>query len=169
MDCYEAIHRIQAGLHTEYIPNARAIAQLLSGKPPNDQSHEALVTYARACVQPGLEYFQWQLATSLKGSLDVFKGCRLFSPQKVHIMQPTTSTVDEDLKKTPFLNTPQELNDLKEELPTHLARASDTNENFDILEWWKRNSSHLPKWSAAAKRIFLIQPSSAASERGFCC
>lgn len=85
-DCYEAI---QAGLHTEFIPNARAIAQLLSGKPPNDQSHEALVTYARACVQPGLEYFQRQLATNLKASLDVIKGCRLFSPQKVQ--QPNAS------------------------------------------------------------------------------
>ena len=167
VDCYEATERILAGLRTEYIPNVRAIAQLLSGKPPNDQSHEAWVSYARACVQPGLDYFQRQVDTSLRGSLDVFKGCRLFSPQKIHIMQPSASTIDTDLKKIPFLNTVQELNGLKEELPTYLARAADTDENFDILEWWKRNSSHLPYWSAAAKRIFLVQPSSAASERVF--
>ena len=58
----------------------------------------------------------------------------------------------------------QQLNKLKAELP---ARAADTDEQFDILEWWKQNASHLPKWSAAARRIFLIQLSSAASERVF--
>ncbi len=31
----------------------------------------------------------------------------------------------------------------------------------------KRNASHLPKWSAAARKIFQIQPSSAAPERVF--
>ena len=79
-------------------------------------------------------------------------------------MQPT---VNQNLQKIPFLNTPQELNDLKVELPTYLERASDTNENFDILEWWKRNSSHLRKWSAAAKRNVLIQLSFTAAERVF--
>ena len=55
VDCYEAVDRILAGLRTEHIPNVRAIAQLISGKPPADPSHEAWITYARSCVQPGLQ------------------------------------------------------------------------------------------------------------------
>ena len=43
---------------------------------------------------------------------------------------------------------------------TNIPRKGlDTDENFDVLQWWKQNSSHIPKWSAAPKRIFLIQPS----------
>ena len=122
------------------------------------------MSYARACVRPGLEYFQRQVDTSWRGSLE---GLSPVLTPEIYTMQPNASTIDTDLKKIPFLNTVQELNGLKEELPTYLARAADTDENFDILEWWKRNSSHLPYWSAAAKRIFLVQPSSAASQRVF--
>ena len=167
VDCYEAMDKIIIGIRTEYTPNVRAVAQLLSGKPPTDPAHEAWVSYAKDCVQPGLDYFQRQLDTSLKRSLEVFNGCRLFSPSKVHTMQPNASAVDQALSKVPFLNSMQQLNELKVELPAYIARAADTDEQFNILEWWKRNSSHLPKWSAAARRIFLIQPSSAASERVF--
>lgn len=169
VDCYEAIERIQAGLRTEHIPNVRAIAQQLSGKVAGDPSHEAWVAYAKSCVQPGLDYFQRQLASTsgLKASVEIFSGCRLFSPQKVHVMQPNASAIDQALKTIPFLNSQQQLDGLKSELPAYLARAADTDQQFDILEWWKRNASDLPNWSAAAKKILLIQPSSAASERVF--
>ena len=32
---------------------------------------------------------------------------------------------------------------------------------------WKNNSSNLPQWSAVARKILLMQPSSAAAERVF--
>ena len=51
------------------------------------------------------------------------------------------------------------------ELPTHLSKAADTNSDFDPLEWWQRNSETLPSWLAAARKVLLIQPSSAATER----
>ena len=169
VDCYEAVDRILAGLRTEHIPNVRAIAQLISGKPPADPSHEAWISYARSCVQPGLDYFKRQLAstTGLKLSMEIFKGCRLFSPQKIHIMQTNALAIDEALSTVPFLNTKQELDGLKAELPAYLAKAADTDQQFNILEWWKLNAPELPKWSAAARKVFLIQPSSAASERVF--
>ena len=46
--CYEAIDKIRARLHTEHIPNVRAIAQLLSGNSPANPSHKAWVSYTRA-------------------------------------------------------------------------------------------------------------------------
>ena len=42
---------------------------------------------------------------------------------------------------------------------------NDVSSTIDISEWWKRNEAALPNWSAAAKKILLLQPSSAASER----
>ena len=50
VDCYKAV---LAGLRTDHIPNVRAIAQLLSGKPPADPSHEAWISYARRCFSQG--------------------------------------------------------------------------------------------------------------------
>ena len=49
----------------------------------------------------------------------------------------------------------------------YLARAADTSATISPLEWWKRNASDLPNWSKAAKKILLLQPSSAAAERVF--
>ena len=143
-----------AGLRTEHIPNVRAIAQLLSGKPPADPSHETWISYARSCVQPGLDYFKRQLAstTGLKLSMEIFKGCRFFSPQKIHIMQPNALAIEQALSTVPFLNTNQELDGLKAELPAYLAKAADTDQHFNILEWWKLNAPELPKWSAVARK-----------------
>ena len=82
-------------------------------------------------------------------------------------MQPNALAIEQALNTIPFLNTQQELDGLKAELPAYLAKAADTDQHFDILEWWTLNAPELPKWSAAARKIFLIQPSSAASERAF--
>lgn len=111
----------------------------MSGKAATDPAHEAWVLYARACVKPGLDYFECQLASLIgsKRSVEVFKGCRLFSPQKVHIIQPNTSTIDNNLSTIPFLNSRSELDGLKS---AYLARATDTDQNFDVLEWWRRNA-----------------------------
>ena len=53
------------------------------------------------------------------------------------------------------------------ELSQYLARAADTSGTITPLEWWKRNTSDLRNWAEATKKIFLLQPSSAAAERVF--
>ena len=35
------------------------------------------------------------------------------------------------------------------------------------MEWWKFHAERLPYWSSAVKKVLLVQPSSAASERVF--
>lgn len=42
-----------------------------------------------------------------------------------------------------------------------------TDDAYDPLEWWKCNASALPHWSKVAQKMFLLQPSSAATERVF--
>ena len=82
-------------------------------------------------------------------------------------MKPDAATVQDLLGSVPFLNISTLIDKLKDELPTYLARAKDVNPDFCPLEWWQRNSGDLPHWSDAAKKILLIQPSSAAAERIF--
>ena len=85
------------------------------------------------------------------------------SPQKLKVMQTDASAID-GLSIFPFLNLTSILDGLKAELPTHLAKSVDIDPNFSCLEWWKQIETALPCSSAAARKISLIQPSSAASE-----
>ena len=81
-------------------------------------------------------------------------------------MQLDANAID-NLNVFPFLNLKSILDGLKAELPTYLTESADVDPNFSCVEWWKQNESALPCWSAAARKIFLMQPSSAASERVF--
>ena len=90
----------------------------------------------------------------------------LFSPQKAYMLKPTSTSLEQSLLSLPFF-AQSEIDGLKEELPSYLARAVDVDEQFDSLEWWKLNTISLPRWSAAVRRALLVQPSSAAAERVF--
>ena len=81
-------------------------------------------------------------------------------------MKPTACDVD-DLRKFPFLNSQGIVDQLKGELPLYISKCADTDENFCALKWWKVNAPVLPNWASAARKVLLVQPSSAASERVF--
>ena len=66
-----------------------------------------------------------------------------------------------------FLNDAAMIANMKNELPRYLARANGIADGIDPIRWWKENEAELPFWSAAAKLILLMQPSSALSERVF--
>lgn len=165
-ECFEIIDQVKASVVTENIPNVRAVAQSLTKQPPLHPHHEQWVSYARACVKGGLDYFNAQLTSNLKGALEVFKCCRLFSPHRVRELNPTASSLDQTLSCIPFFNDDERAS-LKEELPTYLARVADLDKEFDPVEWWKINATTLQHWSIAAQKVILVQPSSAAAERVF--
>lgn len=58
LECYERMDTI---LHTQHIPDVRALAQKLTHQPPSYPLHEEWVDYAKDCVAPGLEYFKKQV------------------------------------------------------------------------------------------------------------
>ena len=124
-----------------------------------------MLQYAQKAIQPGLDYFKSQMEGTLKDTLSAFKAARLFSPQKAHTMQPRAIDLD-SLKSFPFFDDDQ-IKGLKDELPMYLSRCADTDTNFCLLEWWRRNCEDIPTWSSCARKVLLVQPSSAASERVF--
>ena len=163
VDCYE---KVSASIRSAHIPNVHAIAQRLSGAPQSDQCHQQLVEYAKSCVQPGLEYFERQLGSSLKTPLAAFKCVRMFSPQKIYLMQLDTSALGQSLAAVPFLR--NAVDSLKTEVPAYLVKAASTSADITLLEWWKRNETALPNWSKAAKKILLYSNFySASAERVF--
>ena len=51
--------------------------------------------------------------------------------------------------------------------PCQVGKAMDVSPEFDIQEWWKCNADALPHWSSAAKKVLVVQTSSASAERAF--
>ena len=118
LQCYEIIDAIVAAIRLAHTPNVRAVAHKLVGQLRRTTLQQ-LLTYAKNCIQPGLDYFTQQLDTSLKIPLEAFKAARLFHPPKVYSMKPTACDVD-DLRKFPFLNSQGIVDQLKGELPLYI-------------------------------------------------
>ncbi len=164
LNCFDVLASLAAGIRTAHFPNLTAVSTKLSAG--NSTLLQRYVQYGRACVQPGLQYFLTRFTQELKDSVAAFKAARLCVPQKVTEMKPDASAIDA-LAKFPFLNDPTTLSHLKTELPDYLAKATDVSGDMAPLEWWDRQVQELPHWSAAVRKIILVQPSSAAAERVF--
>ena len=161
---YEEIRKVRAVLQAAHYPNMSAIARHLA--PGNLPVQQQWMSYGMNCVKDGIEYFNNKFGDDSASPLNAFKAARLFSPSKVNDIQPSAADVD-TLTSIPALNKPNMIIELKEELPAYVARAADVSPTIDELEWWQRNEALLPKWSLAAKKVLLLQPSSAAAERVF--
>ena len=80
-------------------------------------------------------------------------------------LKPNASDLNQ-LACISFINS-QSIEELKSELPKYMARAKDIDKEVCPLNWWKQNQDDLPVWSREAKKVFLLQPSSASVERVF--
>ena len=50
--------------------------------------------YAKACIQPGYDYFHQKIELELCRVVDAFKLARLFIPTKINDIKPDNSSVD---------------------------------------------------------------------------
>jgi len=79
-----------------------------------------------------------------------FKAVQIFNPHKLAALKPDVSHVN-SLRIIPaFEDT--ELERLKAELPTYIAKADGISSDLSALEWWKLNSTDLPFWSTGVKK-----------------
>lgn len=159
---YEEVNTVATAIRVAHTPNTEAVIRSISTQSSVQQRHRS---YARSCMQPALNYFQNLLDSSLKEQISVFKAVRIFNPHKIAILKPDVSHVN-SLKIVPFFKD-DELEKLKAELPSYVAKTDGISDELGALEWWKHNAVALPFWSSAVKKILAIQPSSAAAERVF--
>ena len=104
----------------------------------------------------------------------IFKLAQCFDPS--FAATSLTRLMVEDLAKITPLAAHDLIPRMLKELPDYLL-AANTCTGFDrssvkdftegVLLWWKHNSSRFPSWAIAARIVFAITPSSAASERVF--
>ena len=97
--------------------------------------------------------------------LKAFKAARYFSPHFVKKIKPECADLS-SLQNLPFI-TPTRLLELRDEFPKYAVLTADLSCDYSSLKFWKDHELSIPKWSDAARNIFLLQPSSAAAERVF--
>ena len=164
LSAYEQISALHSHISTAYYPNVNTLAsQLSEGVPSRKQQ---LLSYAEQCVTPAYTYFRDKFEKYIKPIVDAFKAARFLNPSKMNELKPTAANIDA-LKSFPFLNSEQEISDLKSELPRYLAAAEDVSPREDPIGWWKSHEDDLPHWAQSFKLVLLVQPSSAAAERVF--
>ena len=137
LQCYKVIDTVGAPIKAANTPNLLAVAEKLFGGV--DHNKKLMIDRAQHCVQAAIDYFNGQLSSTLQHPLEAFKAARYFSPQKVHEIQPTASSID-CLKAFPFFDS-KDLEGLKGELPTYLAKPANMDSSIDPMHWWRLNAS----------------------------
>ena len=162
--CYEQLLIIQNSIHGANLPNLMALSREVSGG--NVVVAQQYHQYGIAAIRPGWEYFTNTVMGVMGPQVEMFKAAQLFSPRHITQLRPVANDVDV-LTSIAFLNDAAMVGNMKNELPRYLARAHSIADGIDPIRWWKENEAELPFWSAAAKLILLMQPSSASSEKVF--
>ena len=161
--CYEILDRLLNSIKADNCPNLEAVCRSISGS--NKELGERCFKYGMDCIEPGLTYFADTVTDSpLKPALAIVKAATLFNPQKISEMSITAKSLML-FRLFHFLIQKR----IKEELPSYmyLAKATDLSPDHDPLVFWRAKSPDLPHWAVAAKKVLVVQPSSAASERDF--
>ena len=164
--CYERLSAVSHAVAVEHYPNTAAVARQIADG--NDAMYQQLTARAKACIQPGLHFYQQKFSVQFRSTVCAFKAARLCCPVQVQNRNPTAASLEE-FRDFPFLDNDNMIANLAQMLPEYLAAADGvvmTNDD-DKLAWWAAHSEALPYWSALVKKLLLLQPSSASAERAF--
>ena len=163
--CYERLSALAHAIAIESYLNTEAKAKQHAAG--NALLYNQLVAQAKACITPGFNFYQRKFSSEFHGTVRAFKAAQLFCPVKVQELHPDAASIQE-LKQFGFL-TDDIIAQLVEELPHYLAIADGVTveSEEDKVKWWSNQEISLPSWSAAVKKILLVQPSSASAERVF--
>eukprot|EP00734_Pompholyxophrys_sp_LG126_P000245 Pompholyxophrys_sp_v1_NODE_68_length_2521_cov_1.980130.p1 type:complete len:374 gc:universal NODE_68_length_2521_cov_1.980130:1353-232(-) len=126
-----------------------------------------LYQYGVNCLMPGLNYFCQLIDGELSASMQLFRAARVFSPHCAIELNLSPEHVYTLNRAVPSIISATDVPFMIIEIPAFLASAEDVSPDIDLQKWWKDHSQTLQYWAKAARILFLIQPSSAASERVF--
>ena len=164
--CYQKLATVSNSVALANYPNVEGVARRQANG--NVPVFNQLVARAKACINPGLLFFQQKFSQEFYDIVRAFRSARLFCPVQVQQLHPTVASVEE-LRKFSFLDDDGIIQGLVVELPQYMAIADGTalDTEEEKLLWWSRNEATLPNWSSAVKKVLLVQPSSASAERVF--
>ena len=161
--CFERLSAVSHAVTVGHYPCTLAIAREIANGDAALQNR--LITQAKGCVKPGLNFFQHKFNVQFLTNVRSFKAARLCCPVQVSALRPDARSLEE-LKNFPFVDDATIAN-LATELPLYLAAADGVmcDSEEEKLVWWAAHRDTLPHWVALVRKLLLIQPSSAAAER----
>lgn len=164
--CYERLSAVAQAVAVDHYPNTNAVAREVANG--DVAIYNQLVEQAKACIRPGLNFYQQKFSVQFRDTVRAFKAARLCCPVQVQALRPTSASLEE-LRNFPFVNNDATMASLAQELPLYIAAADGVKVacEEDKVNWWAAHRDTLPHWSALVKKLLLIQPSSAAAERVF--
>jgi hypothetical protein len=164
--CYEKLSAVSRAVAVQHYPNTEAVAREIANG--NHEMYQQLMAQAKACIQPGLHFYQQKFSVQFHSTVRAFKAARLCCPVQVQHLNPTAASLEE-FRNFPFLDDDNVIANLAQELPNYLAAADSVTmtDDDDKLAWWAGHSETLSNWSSLVKKLLLLQPSSASAERAF--
>lgn len=168
VEAYLHLQELSTACALENYPEAMATAQNIAGDHPNVV--EQLMTTAKQCVRPAIQYFRQRFnhcQGSLFNAIKMFKAVRIVCPVQARQLQIGLNEV-EALRVLQCVDDDDTIARLCEELPIYLTAAADAtlDAGSTRLKWWQEQT-RLPNWQRLAKIVFAILPSSAPAERVF--
>lgn len=161
---YSTLQGLSTAAAQQHYPNVEAQAQSL-GETPQEKAD--LRKIARDGVRPGITYFLHKFNVQFYNVVTAFKIARYACPVRVQQLKPTPEEVSA-LRVFPFLDNDGLIAGLQKELPPYMAEAEGVRlQDGEQMVWWYNHRQCLPSWSAAARLLSLVQPSSASAERVF--
>uniref|UniRef100_A0A1X7V8N5 HAT C-terminal dimerisation domain-containing protein n=1 Tax=Amphimedon queenslandica TaxID=400682 RepID=A0A1X7V8N5_AMPQE len=142
LECYELISSLTSTVDMAHYPHVQAVTRQMSASGTNQDAKDVIVNYAQAALSN-----------------------KAFSPTKVRMIKLDIVMI-ETLSLFPFVNDTT-LSALKSEFSSYVAASEDVSSDLTQLEFQKAHADKLPSWGETAKKVLLLQPSSAAVERAF--
>ena len=164
--CYEHLSAVAQAVAVDHYPNTEAVAREFADG--NVARYNQLVMQAKSCIRPGLNFYQRKFSVQFRDTVSAFKAAGLCCPVHVQALHPTAVSLEE-LRNFPFANNDATLANLAQELPLYITAADGVKVacEDDKVTWWAAHKDTLPHWCTLVKKLLLIQPSSASSERVF--
>jgi hypothetical protein len=152
------------------LPNVQGVIE--SELARVDHMEHALMTstwqaYVRRCYMDAYRYFQNRLEGDCRIFMHLGKAVRAFSPHIACCM--SLEIVYSDLEELRMFKLfAARVDALKAELPAYKAASEAADSSIGAWEWWRRQTRcDYPTWRSTAALIFVLAPSSCATERVF--
>ena len=85
--CYERLSAVSHAVAVDHYPNTSAVAREIAGGDAALCSQ--LVSQAKACIKPSLQFYQQKFSGQFHGIVRAFKAARLCCPVQVQSLDPT--------------------------------------------------------------------------------
>ena len=130
--------------------------------------YNRFVANAKACITPGLRFYQRKFSQEFHDLVCAFRNARLCCLVQVQQLRPTAASFHE-LRNFSFLDNDAVITGNSDELLRYLASADGTQTEieYEKVQWWARHEASLPNWPSALKKMLQVQPRSASAERVF--